>query len=272
MANTFTNFYPIRFSDVAYLEFSRTAIATQVVNTTWINPGGPAESVRIPKFGIGTSDINDVANLVDSPENATESSLLLDLDQNRGFHFQVRYFEQDKANVALGQSLLTQRAAALAADIDNKVFACASGAATTLSGTLTKAMLVSAIELLNENNAPQNDRVLVVNPDAYSDILNINDFVRADSIAGSTANATGFVGRVLGLDVWMSNNIPGTGATPDVGDALVMHKVAIGIGMLRTIDVKVFDQPRHFAVGYTGRAIWGCVLIDANLVIPLDRA
>lgn len=267
MANTFTNFYPIRFSDVAYLEFSRTAIATQVVNTTWINTGGPAESVRIPKFGIGTAYIDDVANLVDDPDNANESSLLLDLDQNRGFHFQVRYFEQDKANVALGQSLLTQRAAALAADIDDKVFACASGATTTLSGTLTKAMLVSAIELLNENNAPQNDRVLVVNPDAYSDILNIADFVRADSIAGSTANATGFVGRVLGLNVWMSNNLTTVGV-----DALVMHKVAIGIGMLRTIDVKVFDQPRHFAVGYTGRAIWGCVLVDADLVIPLDRA
>ena len=267
MANTFTNFYPTLFSDKAYLEFSRTAIAPQVVNTTWIAPGGPSEAVRIPKFGIGTSAIDDVANLVDSPDNASESSLLLNLDQNRGFFFQVRYNEQEKANVAIGQALVTQNAASLAADVDAKVFAVASGATTTLSGTLTKAMLVSAIELLNENNAPQNDRVLVVNPDAYSDILNIADFVRADSIAGSTANATGFVGRVLGLDVWMSNNIPSA-----VGDALVMHRAALGMAMLTRIEVKTFDQPRHFAVGYTGRAIWGATLVDANLVIPLDRA
>jgi hypothetical protein len=41
--------------------------------------------------------------------------------------------------------------------------------------------------------------------------------------------------------------------------------------MLRTIDVRVFDQPRHFGVGYTGRATWGKVLIDADLIVPIDR-
>ncbi len=270
MANTWTNFFPTLFSDIAYLEFSAAAIAPQVVNLTWVNPGGPSEAVRIPKFTIGTAAIDDVANLVDTPDDASESSLLLNLDKNRGFHFQVRYNEQDKANVALGEALLRQRAAALAADIDQKVFDIASGATTTLlaaAGAILRVTLVSAIELLNENNAPQTDRVLVVNPDAYSDLLNIADFVRADSIAGATVNQTGLIGQVLGLDVFMSNNIPAT-----TGDAIVMHRVALGMAMLRTIDVRVFDQPRHFSVGYTGRAIWGQTIIDADLVVPLNRA
>lgn len=268
MANTFTNFFPTLFSDIAYLEFSAAAIAPQVVNTTWVNPGGPSEAVRIPKFIIGTAAIDDVANLVDTPDDASESSLLLNLDKNRGFHFQVRYNEQDKANVSLGEALLRQRAAALAADIDQKVFDIASGATTTLGpATIDRAQIVSAIELLNENNAPQTDRVLVVNPDAYSDLLNITDFVRADSIAGATVNRTGLIGEVLGLEVFLSNNIPST-----TGDAIVMHRVALAMAMLRSIDVRVFDQPRHFAVGYTGRAIWGQTVIDADLVVPLNRA
>lgn len=269
MANTFTNFFPTLFSDIAYLEFSRAAIAPQVVNTTWVDPGGPSEAVRIPKFVIGTAAIDDVANLVDAPDDASESSLLLSLDQNRGFHFQVRYNEQDKANVALGEALLRQRAAALAADIDSKVFGEATGATTTLTtegGVVLRVTIVSAIELLNENNAPQTDRVMVVNPDAYSDLLNIADFVRADSISGSVINRTGLIGEVLGLEVFMSNNIPSA-----VGDAIVMHRVALALAMLRSIDVRVFDQPRHFAVGYTGRAIWGQTVIDADLVVPLNR-
>lgn len=267
MANTFTNFFPTLWSDQAYFEFAAAAIAPQVVNTTWVDPGGPAEAVRIPKFQFSTAQIDDVANLIDSPDNASEATLVLNMDKNKGFHFQIEYTEQDKTNVELGESILMQRVAALAAVVDQQVFLCASGANTTLSGSLSKAQLVSAIELLNENNAPQTDRVLVVNPDAYSDLLNINDFVRADSIAGSTINRTGLVGQVLGLDVFMSNNIPAA-----VGDALVMHRVALAMAMLRTIDVRVFDQPRHFSVGYTGRAIWGCTLIDNKLVIPLDRA
>lgn len=266
-SNTWTNFYQTLFADTAYLEFAAAAIAPQVVNTTWVDPGAPSEAIRIPKFAFSTADIDDVSNLIDTPDAVSESTLLLNLDKNKGFHFEIEYTEQDRANVALGEAVLRQRAAALAAVVDQNVFATASGATTTLSGSLSKAQLVSAIELLNENNAPQNNRVLVVNPDAYSDLLNVNDFVRADSIAGANANQTGFLGMVLGLDVWLSNNIPST-----VGDALCMHRVALAMAMLRNVDVRVFDQPRHFSTGYTGRAIWGSTLIDANLVVPIDRA
>jgi hypothetical protein len=267
MANVFNNFYPTRFSDVAYLEFAAAAIAPQVVNLTWVDPGGAAEAVRIPKFQYSTAQIDDVSNLIDSPDDATESTLLLNLDKEKGFHFQVRYAEQDQANVALGESILKQRSAALASVIDQFVFAEAANAGTTLSGAVNKATLVSAIEILNENNAPQTDRVLVVNPNAYSDLLNTNDFVRADAVAGSTINKTGFIGTVLGLEVFMSNNIPvATG-----GDAICMHRVALAMAMLRTIDVRVFDQPRHFSVGYSGRAIWGQKTIDSNLMVVIDR-
>ncbi len=266
MSNTFNNFYPTRYSDVAYFEFAAAAIAPQVVNMTWVDPGGPSEAVRIPKFAFSTGQIDDVANLIDSPDDATESSLLLPLDVEKGFHFEIKYTEQDKANVSLGESILRQRAAALAAVLDQNVFLAASGATVTLSGLMNKVTLVSAIELLNENNAPQTDRVVVTNPDGYSDLLNTDDFVRADSITGAMANQTGRVGEVLGLDVFMSNNIPSA-----VGDAFVAHRAALALGMLRTIDVRVFDQPRHFGVGYTGRATWGKVLIDADLIIPIDR-
>lgn len=265
MANTLTNFFPTRFSDIAYFEFAAAAIAPQVVNLTWVDPGGPSEAVRIPKFAFSTTPIDDVSNLIDTPDDASESTLLLNLDQEKGFHFEIKYSEQDKANVALGESILKQRAAALAAVIDQNIFGQASGT-TTLSGSVNKATLVSAIELLNQNNAPQTDRVLVVNPLGYSDLLNTNDFVRADSVSGATVNATGFIGQVLGLDVFLSNNIPSA-----LGDAICMHRVGIAMAMLRTIDVRVFDQPRHFGVGYTGRAIWGRKVIDADLIVPIDR-
>jgi hypothetical protein len=267
MANTWTNFYPTLWSDQAYFEFAAAAIAPQVVNTTWVDPGGPSEAIRIPKFQFSTAQIDDVSNLIDSPDDASEATLVLNLDKNKGFHFQIPYTEQDKTNVQLGESVLMQRTAALAAIVDQEVFALASGATTTITGSVNKATLVSAIELLNENNAPQTDRVIVANPDAYSDLLNTDDFVRNDSVAGATSNRTGLVGQALGLDVFLSNNIPST-----VGDAIVMHRVALAMAMLRTIDIRVFDQPRHFSVGYTGRAIWGAVRIDANLVVPIDRA
>lgn len=268
MANTFTNFYPTLWSDTAFFEFQSRAIAPQVVNMTWANPESAAESIRIPKFSFSTAAIDDVTNLYDSPDNVSESTLLLNLDKEKGFHFEVKYLEQDKANVRLGEAILRQRTAALASVVDQEVFKCVTGATTTLSGSVNKATLVSAIELLNEANAPQEDRVLVTSPDGYSDLLNTNDFVRADAIGDGTSLRTGRVGTVLGLEVFLSNNLP-TGSNVD---AYVSHRAAVAMAMLQTIDVRVFDQPRHFGVGHTGRATWGCTLIDGDLVVPIDRA
>jgi hypothetical protein len=270
VSNTFTNFYPTRWQDVAFFEFAAAAIVPQVVNMTWADPGGPSESIRIPTFQFSTADIDTVANLIDTPDAASESTLLLNMDQARGFHFQVLYTEQDQANVALGESILRQRAAALAAVVDQQVFGIITGATTTLSGAINKATLVSAIELLNNNNAPQTDRILVVQPTAYSELLNTDDFVRSDSIAGSERNRTGLVGEVLGLEVFLSNNLP-TAAGAGSVDAYVAHRSSLAMAMLRTVDIRVFDQPRHFSVGYTGRATWGQTLIDANLIVPLDN-
>lgn len=268
MANTWTNFYPTLWSDDAYFEFASTAIAPQVTNMTWADPAGPSEAIRIPKFAFSTAAIDDVSNLYDAPDDVSEATLLLNLDKEKGFHFQVRYVEQDKAAVDLGGSVFRQRTSALASVVDQEVFKVVTGATTTLSGSVNKATLVSAIELLNEANAPQTDRVLVVSPDGYSDLLNTNDFVRADAIGSGDSLRSGQVGRVLGLDVFLSNNLP-TGSNVD---AFAAHRAAVAMAMLRTIDTRVFDQPRHFAVGYTGRATWGQLLVDADLVVPIDRA
>lgn len=267
MANTFTNFYPTLWSDQAYLEFAAAAVAPQVVNTTWVDPGGPSEAIRIPRFRYSTSGILAISSLADTPTDATESTLVLNLDQEKGFFFQVKYSEQDKCPVSLGEALLKQNSAGLAAVIDQSIFGpLVSGAANTLVGAVNKVRLVSAITILNSGNAPQTDRVLVVNPAGYSDLLNENEFVRADSIYGAQSNMTGFVGRVLGLDVYLSNNLPAVS-----GDAVAMHRVAFAMAMLRNIDVRVFDQPRHFAVGYTGRAIWGRTMIDSGLIVRISR-
>lgn len=267
MANTWTNFYPTLWSDTAYFELQRRTVATQVTNLTWINPGGPSEAIRIPKFQYDESQIDDVDNLVDSPDNVSEATFVLNLDRHKGFFFQIRYSEQDRANVRLGESVLRQRSAALASVIDADVLAQVSGFSNVLSGSCNKATLVSAIEILNGNDVPQTDRVILVDPACYSDLLNENDFVRADSIAGATANRTGFVGELLGLDVFMTNNLPGG----SVANAVVMHRAGVAMAMLRTVDVRVFDQPRHFSTGYSGRAIWGRTLVDDNLGIRIDR-
>jgi hypothetical protein len=265
MANTITNFYDTLWSTAAYFELRKAMVAASVTNMTWNPPGGPSEAIRIPYFKYDETAIAAVTGLVNNPTNVSEATKVLSLDQHKGFFFQIPYIEEEKSSSRLGESVLRQRAAALASVIDADVLSLTSGFTQVLSGQCNKATLVSAIELLNEANAPQLDRYLVVNPDAYSDLLNTNDFVRADGIGDGINMKSGQIGRILGLDVFLSNNLPsGT-------DAAVMHREAIAMAVLTPVQVRVFDQPRYFAVGYSGRAVWGKTEIQDVLGVQIDR-
>jgi hypothetical protein len=265
LANTWTNFYPTLWRTEAFRVFGKNSIAPQVTNLTWVNPGGPSEAVRIPKFSYSESDIVDVASLIDAPSGVSEATVLLNLDKKKGFFFEVPYLEQESANVALGENILMQRAVALASKVDSEVFTALTGTTFVLSGACNKLTLVSAIEILNEQNAPESDRILLVNPDSYSDVLNEPEFARADAIAGNDANRSGRILRALNLEIFMTNNLPA-----DV-DAVVMHRACLAMAMLKTIELRVFDQPRYFNTGYTGRCTFGRTLIDANLGVRIDR-
>jgi hypothetical protein len=265
MANTITNFYPTLFSDIAYMELAKAAVSPSVTNMTWVSPGGAAEAIRIPRFNYDESFIAAVTGLADNPSDVSEASMVLNLDRHKGFFYQIKYIEEEKSNVGLGEAVLRQRSAALASVVDADVLALTAGFTQILSGQCNKATLVSAIELLNEANAPQTDRVLVVNPDSYSDLLNTDDFIRADGVGDGTSMKTGQIGQVLGLDVFLSNNLPAD------TDASVMHRSAIAMAILTPVQVRVFDQPRHFAVGYSGRVAWGRVEIEDTVGVQIDR-
>ena len=265
MANTITNFYPTLWSDIAYMELTKAAVSPSVTNMTWVSPGGAAEAIRIPRFNYDESFIGAVTGLSNNPEDISEASMVLNLDRHQGFFFQLKYIEEEKSNVGLGEAVLRQRSAALASVVDADVLALTSGFSQVLSGQCNKATLVSAIELLNEANAPQTDRVLVANPDSYSDLLNTDDFIRADGIGDGTSMKTGLIGQVLGLDVFLSNNLPAN------TDAAVMHRSAIAMAILTPVQVRVFDQPRYFSVGYSGRVAWGRVEIEDTVGVQIDR-
>jgi hypothetical protein len=267
LANTWTNFYPTLWKVEGFRVFGKTAISPLVTNRTWVDPGGPSEAVRIPKFQYSTavSNIANVSSLVDAPSGVSEATVLLPLDIKKGFFFDVPYLEQESANVPLAENLVIQHSTALAAEVDTQVFTALTGTTYVLSGACNKATLVSAVQILNENNAPESDRILIVNPAAYSDVLNEGEFARADAIAGNEANRTGRILRALNLEIFMSNCLPA-----DV-DAVVMHKACLAMAILHGMDLRAFDMPRHFATGYSGRISFGRVLIDANLGVRIDR-
>lgn len=65
-----------------------------------------------------------------------------------------------------------------------------------------KADILSAKRILDRDDVPTTDRHMLVTADQHSDLLAIDDFVRADALAFSNI-PEGMVGRIFGLTIWM---------------------------------------------------------------------
>lgn len=114
-----------------------------------------------------------------------------------------------------------------------------AGASTGQRKKMTRADLLSGLEILMGEDVPTPvngaNPIMVVNPSFYTDLIDIDEFIRADALGRQGALITGQVGRIYGVDVVMrsfvlatdsSDNVKAEGtaiAGTDQGAALLYH-------------------------------------------------
>lgn len=92
----------------------------------------------------------------------------------------------------------------------------------TMATNLTYANLLRGDQYLNDANAPQENRGIIVSPAEKANFLGMDEFIHADyaKIQGST-----LVGQWMNYPIWVSTNVDGTNAAGH--DNFMFHKEAI---------------------------------------------
>lgn len=127
---------------------------------------------------------------------------------------------------------------------DAKIVRTSGDAGNTLMGggsgnrlAVTKNDIIRANIMLDNDDVPDEGRVLLIPASLYGEILNINDFVDADKI-GRANLPDGVIGRILGADVYVTSKTPlfsnapapvkkavgASGAAADNGSILLYHE------------------------------------------------
>ena len=90
------------------------------------------------------------------------------------------------------------------------------------------------------NDCPLNECSLILNPTLYASLFRIDDFIHISKTAVADV-PNGLVGQVMGMDVYLSNNISSTNANAAVDSAdgaltdgnvlggFLLHNSALGI-------------------------------------------
>jgi len=194
----------------------------------------------------------------------TETEVELSLNR----HFESSFMLQDKTRIQSKYELARlygQKAGqALMDKIEVDLAGLYSGLTQTQgTGTtaLTEAMIVRAIQYLDDAKAPQTERYFVCKPAAMNNLRQIARFTEFQTTGGSKApmvgGQRGFVVNLFGVDVHVTTNIQQVSGTPDIIHNLLFHRSAFALAMQKDISVEEDRRPDYLGTGYVASALWG---------------
>ena len=145
-----------------------------------------------------------------SVQNATETGITLRLDKFKDVSFAVTAKDLSLSLDDFSARLLQPAMVAIRQQIDADVLAVAPefpyfyqrGASATL------ADFAQVGKVLNDNKAPMDDRYAVLNPSHYADYVALDGIARVDASGTSAGLRNASLGRVLGFDTYMDQNMP----------------------------------------------------------------
>jgi hypothetical protein len=228
MANTLTNYLP-KWLAAGLDVLRKNAVMPMLVNNDFsMNAAAKGDYVNIPVAStLSASNVTPgVTPATPSDLSPTNVQIALDKWKYVKFHLTDKELTQINAGESFVPNGINAAIRALAEQVNSDLFATYSGiygytgtAGTAPFGT-DVSDLANARKILNQQLAPLSDRRLVIDPVAEAEALQLSAFTEAQKIGDATAIREGFLGRLMGFDIHMDQQVPlHTGGTLSDGDS-----------------------------------------------------
>lgn len=143
----------------------------------------------------------------------------------------------------------------MAEQIDGSLTGLYSGLSQSVdsTGALTDANLLTAIQYLDDANAPMSERSFVFKPIVKKNIFALDKFVLFHNIGNDERITNGKVGDVYGVDCYVSTAIQTSTTTRN----LMFHKEAFALAMQKEPEIKAQYMVRALRWEVACRSIYG---------------
>ena len=273
--STADDFVPELWSEGIYRYFVRGTVFKGLVEDYSSLVKSSGDTVNIPQIDFDASSDKAINTLVTYDATATTvTQLAIDKHKYNAMLFEDILLIQSNSDLVAKYTRMFGEALARAVDADiwAELDGVNEGATLGTDDVLLAAEFQAAIANLGENDVPymDGDVSLVVNPTMMADILDPNaglskDFWRADASGdGSVLNAggsKGFMGRLFGINVYMSNTIS-SGGTAISG--AFFHKSAAVCAVQQDVRVQAEYSIDALGTKVVADMIYGAKLIDSS--------
>ena len=272
--STADDFVPELWSDGIYRYFERGTIFKNLVEDYSSLVKGSGDTVNIPQIDFDASSDKAANTLVTYDATATTvTQLAIDKHKYNAMLFEDVLLIQSNSDLVSKYTQMFGEALARAVDADiwAELDGVNEGATLTADDAITAAEFQAALANLGENDVPYMDGEcsLVVNPTFMADILDPNagiskNFWRADAGGdGSILNnggTKGFIGRLFGINVYMSNTVATAGT---VISGAVFHKSAAVCAVQQDVRVQAEYSIDALGTKVVADMIYGAKLLDS---------
>ena len=231
---------------------------TGKANAAYHTPGTPL---------LGAQTINHNEVVVNIDDVLIADTFIADIDEAKN-HYDVRAEYSRLLGMALAKQFDVRllQLAVLAARSSATVSGGNGGSAITdadakTNGASLAASIFEAAKIMDEKDVPENERVAIVKPAQYYNLVQTTDVINRDW-GGAGVYADGTVLRVAGIQIVKSNNVPSTNVSAVSGEnntyhgdfsttaAVVMQKQALGT--VKLMDLAVEQTSGDFNIQYQG--------------------
>ncbi|MER7077907.1 P22 coat protein-gene protein 5 [Saccharopolyspora kobensis] len=224
-----TSFIPEIWNAQLLLDFREQTVAAALTNREYEGNATAGNTVRINTAAAVAVKDYKAANRTTSADAVSTTSQDLPIDQEKNFDFYVD--DIDKAQAAGSMDAFTRSAGeGLAEDADKFILSTAVTSAGTVlpSANLTPATAFDVIrdlrKALSKAKVPLANRVLIVNAEFEAILLSSDaKLTNVDQSGSSEGLRNASLGRLLGFDIYTSENLP-TVAAPQ---ALAFYRPSV---------------------------------------------
>jgi hypothetical protein len=240
---------------------------------------GFGDTVKIN--AIGDITVGNYAPNVTSitPEQLSAAQTNLTIDQSKYFSFYIDDIDKAQTKPKVMGEAMRKAAYALADTADQLIAGFYTQSGTTalfLSSTaITVATTLDVLALaawgLDKKNVPRNGRWMVI-PPWFHAYLVLNKLLESEgSVTADEAYGAGYVGKVFGFDMYMSNNLTTSNAANTVNSHYGLAGTNRAISFAEQIvEMEAFRPEAKFADAVKGLHVYGAKVIDPNALVTLN--
>jgi len=289
------------FSGEVLSAFERENLMLNMTNVRSITSG---KSAQFPVTGTISSSYHTIGNeILGTAVNKNEKIINIDdmllanafvaeLDELKN-HYDVRSVYSKEMGQALAKTIdknllnlvvLASRVSTANVTGGN-IGAVITDADANTNASSLKDSIFDAIQKLDENDVPSSDRFIVVKPDQYYQLLNLDSVMSRDFSANAGDRSKGVITTIGGVPLVKSNtavasftdqsaaSTAGTNNTY-IGDfstvqAVVFHKQAVGTVKLKDLVLETTYDPRRLGTLMTARMALGHGILRPECAVSI---